>query len=298
MRRILVIATCLIVAALLGTTAISLSLRGHPVTLPLDDAYIYLQYARTAVDGHPGEYYPGQGRSTGATSPLWMGLLTASAWGLQALDQPLDGALPTTTIVLATVAVALGFWLSYRLSRAHGAGIGGALAAVVVCILTPYWVFGVMNGMETGLYGAALLGGAWVLSGGSAWWLVLLAATRPEGAIVALAILGVMIIRGQRHKYSDAGDARKLLVSPPAAVFVLVSAVLTLSLPWLLTGQPASAWPAKALWLEPDPDVRGFYFPRVPYFALRSLWFGLTGARPQPALDVTGDLLRPDAFWT
>ena len=69
MSRLLVWTGCLSLAVILGFTAVTLSSKGHSVTLPLDDAYIYLQYARTAVAGHFGEYFPGEGRSAGAGSP-------------------------------------------------------------------------------------------------------------------------------------------------------------------------------------------------------------------------------------
>jgi len=37
---------------------------------PLDDAYIYLQYAARAAEGHPFSYGPGEPPSTGLTSLL------------------------------------------------------------------------------------------------------------------------------------------------------------------------------------------------------------------------------------
>jgi hypothetical protein len=291
MGRILVGVTCLVLASFLGATALSLSSRGHPVTLPLDDAYIYLQYARTTTDGHPGAYFPGQEISTGATSVIWFGLMTAGAWFLEA------GALPAFALALSTLAVALGFWLAYRLARIHGVGSVGAWATAGVCMVTPYWFFGAMNGMETGLYGAALLGGAHALSGGSLGWLVLLALIRPEGSVLALGSLGLIVLLHRRSKTAVSGP---FVPRPSRAGLALVAlvALATLLLPWILTGGPASAWEAKSLWVEPDPDVRGFYLPRVPYFALRALWFGMSGARPQPPLDVAADVFRAESWLT
>jgi len=291
MGRILVGVTCLVLASLLGATALSLSSQGHPVTLPLDDAYIYLQYARTAAGGDPGAYFPGQEISTGATSVIWFGLMTAGAWVLDA------GALPAFALVLSTLVVALGFWLAYRLARLHGVGSVGAWATALVCTVTPYWLFGAMNGMETGLYGAALLGGAHALSGGSLGWLVLLALIRPEGSVLALGCLGLIALLHRRSKAAEHGT---FVPRPSGTGFALVAlvALATLLLPWILTGGPASAWEAKALWVEPDPDVRGFYLPRVPYFALRAMWFGMSGARPQPPLDVAADVFRAESWLT
>ncbi len=61
----------------LGAMAISL---GYLITVlseagkmsyPLDDAYIYLTYAKQFGSLHPFSYYDGGGYSAGATSPLW-----------------------------------------------------------------------------------------------------------------------------------------------------------------------------------------------------------------------------------
>ena len=43
---------------------------GHPA-VPLDDAFIHFQFARTIADGKPFEYTAGQGPVAGATSLLW-----------------------------------------------------------------------------------------------------------------------------------------------------------------------------------------------------------------------------------
>src|SRR5262249_7972279 len=45
------------------------------VGAPIDDAYIYFNYARNLAAGHFFEYNPGDGMSTGATSFLWTAVL-------------------------------------------------------------------------------------------------------------------------------------------------------------------------------------------------------------------------------
>jgi hypothetical protein len=64
----------------------------------------------------------------------------------------------------------------------------------------------------------------------------------------------------------------------------------------LLTGHPAAAWEAKSLWQEPKTEIRQFYLPRLPYFAWRCLWFGLSGARSEPPLDLAGAVFRASAW--
>jgi hypothetical protein len=271
----------LALGALLGVTALNLTSRGHPVTLPLDDAYIYLQYARTAADGSPGSYFPGEPRSSGFTSPLWVSLLAA-----EALLLPGPGGLPAAALLLDALAAALTLWLAWRLAERHGAGAAGAWAAPFLCLLAPVWFFGAMNGMETGAAMAGCLAAAWVLAGGVPAWLILTALVRPEGAVLALGVLAFMGLR----RRSSAG------VGLGTAIAVAGAALVTLGLPWLLTGRPATAWTAKALLTEPKPEVRGFYFPRLGYFFARALWFGLTGGRPQPPLGVAVDVFRVQAW--
>ncbi len=293
MTRVLVLLVCLALAATVGLSALSLASRGHPVALPLDDAYIYLQYARAAAHGAVGRYFPGGPLSTGATSPLWAALLTVDAVVLRGSASDAN-ALPAAAIFLEIGFAGLALFLAWRLARRHGAGPVSAWAAPGAALAAPLWLFGMFNGMETALMSAAVLAGGWALAGGSRWWLVMLALARPEGALLALGILAFRFLAG---KGPGRGPRPWML---PAAV--VLAALVTLALPWVLTGSPAAAWAAKALLREPKPEVREFYFPRVPYFSLRALWFGLSGARAQPALGVLGEVLRPEAWaswvWT
>src|ERR1044071_7119239 len=55
----------------------------RPFGLPLDDAYIYLTYAKQIGRGQPFSYFPGGGYSPGATSALWPVVL-APFWTLGA----------------------------------------------------------------------------------------------------------------------------------------------------------------------------------------------------------------------
>src|SRR6188472_3072640 len=46
---------------------------------PLDDVYIHFDFARSLAEGHPFEWIPGQGYSSGETSPLYAAVL-AFGW--------------------------------------------------------------------------------------------------------------------------------------------------------------------------------------------------------------------------
>ncbi|HMB70625.1 MAG TPA: hypothetical protein VKU85_15015, partial [bacterium] len=52
---------------------------GGRLSLPLDDSFIYFQYADQAARGQPLVYQPGDAPTTGATSLPWMAVLSAVA---------------------------------------------------------------------------------------------------------------------------------------------------------------------------------------------------------------------------
>lgn len=153
---------------------------GEGLAVPLDDAAIYFQYARQALQGDWLRYSPDAALSTGVTSPLYFLLLTG-LMGL-GLGGPLAAwLLALAGLLLALVAMdslgrrlfpALPAWWPPLLLLSHGAWMG--------------WAF---NGMETGLFlGLSLaavlaydLGrrGAFLAAMG------LLAFARPEGQLLA-----------------------------------------------------------------------------------------------------------------
>src|SRR6516162_8989001 len=47
--------------------------------IPLDDVFIHFDFARSLAMGHPFEWIPGQGYSSGETAPLWA-LVLAPGW--------------------------------------------------------------------------------------------------------------------------------------------------------------------------------------------------------------------------
>ena len=52
---------------------------GFKLSAPLDDAFIYFQYAKNLIHGHFFEYVAGEGYSSGATSFLYAFLLAPFA---------------------------------------------------------------------------------------------------------------------------------------------------------------------------------------------------------------------------
>ncbi|HEY6561143.1 MAG TPA: hypothetical protein VI072_27895 [Polyangiaceae bacterium] len=78
LRAALRYALALLVAAALGWTAIGaiLSRTGGEPAVPLDDAFIHFQYARSFIEGAPLRYTPGAEPAAGATSLLWPAILS------------------------------------------------------------------------------------------------------------------------------------------------------------------------------------------------------------------------------
>lgn len=117
---------------------------GGGFALPLDDPYIYLQYAAQNADGELFRYNHGDPTTTGATSLLWAILLT-----------PLALVLPGTSLavgamVLGAVFLALSLDALRRLATRL---LGPAAARPVLWMgaLSGPFVWGMLSGMETPL---------------------------------------------------------------------------------------------------------------------------------------------------
>src|SRR5262245_7327074 len=89
---------------------------GH-LSLPLDDGYIYLQYARRLAEGHFLSYSEGAAPSTGASS--WAHMMLLSTAFLAGLDG--EDAI-WASLAFGAVYLGLSLWLSFRLVRALAAG--------------------------------------------------------------------------------------------------------------------------------------------------------------------------------
>jgi hypothetical protein len=167
-------------------------------SVPVDDTYIHLQYARGIANGHPFQYHWGDGYSTGCTSPLYVALLSVFfVAGMDGLE------LVPATIALGGVWLFLSMLLLLRL----GKQLHNATAGRVAAALWGTWGFTwycMHCGMETGLWVVmilALLSGfiSWTRQGNLVprWHLLLLASlvplTRPEG-IVLLGVLGLVAL--------------------------------------------------------------------------------------------------------
>ncbi|MDX2175557.1 MAG: hypothetical protein SF028_03700 [Candidatus Sumerlaeia bacterium] len=214
---------------------------GH-FMLPLDDSYIHLQYARTLAAGEPFSYLPGAPPSGGASSPLWVALLTPFFLANLAGVKGAAAAWALCTALFAGLALAV-----YRLGT-HLADRPAGFAAAALLLLNGHLAWNFTNGMETVLFALLLVVVALGLVRQDApphgWTYAALAAlplARPEGfALLALLFAATFPKRG-------------LPLSRPLLLFALVPGLLWLLALHRLTGEwkPAGLI-AKGLLDRPD----------------------------------------------
>lgn len=173
---------------------------GH-FMLPLDDAYIHLQYAKMAAKAQPLAYTTGAAPSGGATSPLWvLSLVPAFLIGLLGVK----GAL--AAFLLGVPLFAAGAFLCHRLTTALTGHSGLGYLALALFALNGHAAWAFFSGMETGLFTVLLLG---VFAGQAAWFgeerrgglvfsiacAALLPLARPEGAGIVLLLILLSLFR-------------------------------------------------------------------------------------------------------
>src|SRR5262245_53165213 len=152
MRRYAAAAGIAALAALLAWGfAVTVLRHTRPMGLPLDDAYIYLTYAKQLGRGQPFTYFPGDGYSAGATSVLWP-MVLAPLWTLGARGHALVWAAFLLCAALY-VATCVG---CYRVVRAIGGGLAGIVAGIFVISIAPFaWTS--LSGMEVALASALVI---------------------------------------------------------------------------------------------------------------------------------------------
>lgn len=179
----------------------------RPFGLPLEDAYIYLTYARQFGRGEPFTYFHGGGYSAGSTSALWP-MLLAPFWTLGARGH----ALVWVSFGMCTALYAATCIACYRLVRRIGgpiAGqIAGLLAAALVLAIAPFaWT--ALAGMEVAFASTLLVSTLILLARAPhdgppprllAVVLMATSLSRPEATMLVAAIVGVAIINRLRQR--------------------------------------------------------------------------------------------------
>jgi hypothetical protein len=222
---------------------------GGRLSLPLDDSFIYFQYAEQAARGQPLVYQPGDAPTTGATSLPWMVVLSAVAL------LGFDGR------AMILPAMLLGGLLLAFLVRQAAAAEGALareesrwpLAALLVLLCGPLQ-WGVWSGMEIAYFAAAILwtfreiaaaGGRPTRNGAVA--AAFLATARPEGALLALLAVAGWGLNAALDREARGRIAWALLPGALAFAQPLVS--------WIATGEPRSTgFLAKTMLAQPGVD--------------------------------------------
>lgn len=236
---------------------------GGALSLPLDDSFIYLQYARAIAEGHPFVYTAGNAPTTGATSLLWPFLLAPPH--LLRLG-------PSIAIAWALALGAVGLVLSAFLMRRLGerlAGAWGGVLAVALFLGTPYLLWGYMSGMEIPLYATVLLATLLLyLDEREAgrfprlrWWLFVLACSRPEGAVLSFVLGAAMAAERWRASRAPGGPR----FWSPALAIPFLAAALPFLVNLAISGSiESTSSQAKSILAEPHPEVRRRLFLGLP----------------------------------
>ena len=242
----------LVIGAVLGVLSIRAVLKATDgeAAVPLDDAFIHFQYARSFWEGRGFSYTPGAAPAPGATSLVWPLLLTL----------PYGFGLRGELVILAAwvfgwvALVALGYETRRACDRLLSSD--GALAAELMVLGFGGYVWFATSGME-------VVPLAWVLmrtARRAAEWaeaspserkkpyeLVALAwlgpLIRPEGILATLSVAATLALttRRERHLFG---------------VLALAGALLPSLVNRLFTGQGATTT-AEVKWLPLNPYVSG-----------------------------------------
>ncbi len=217
--------------------------------VPIDDAYIYAQYARSFAHGRPFEWSPGDGYSRGCTSPLYPVLL-APIWLLGLRDH----WLMMGAALLNTLGLAVGLMAVHRLVRDLG-GAAAAGIAVAVLATTGVVAWNAASGMEAGLAfgasGAAAFAFARAARDGAgtsdfirlAASLAVLALLRPE-SLVAGAMLCAFVLPGGGSVPLGRRMAILGCVPVPLALYFGLNGVVT-------GDMPTASMLTKSMWHDP-----------------------------------------------
>lgn len=234
---------------------------GGALSPPLDDTYIYLQYASRLAGGHPFTYTEGAPPSTGASSLLHLALLVPG-WWIGAHGTAFVGYALLLGLLYLAGSLGLAAWTAWALA---GGRMAPALLAMALLAGSGHFVWGAMTAMDTGLFAlamAALLG--WTATRGPGpgpGWLLFggLVFVRPEGLPIGLSALVVLYLASWLRSRRDS-DLRRRARARLARPLWLAAALLVAALPpllnVLLTG--SAQWDSmavKGLWSETRPDV-------------------------------------------
>jgi hypothetical protein len=258
---------------------------------PLDDVYIHYDFARSLAEGHPFEWIPGQGYSSGETSPLYAAIL-AVGW----LAGFRGRAIAIWAAIVAVLSVALLVRSVVRLAAPCPRWLAWLLALLPLSVGLVDW--SLFSGMEVATLAGAL-GGALVAldrtrdatRGGPTresrqWrlglWGAALVLLRPECGVIVF-VFAFVAARG-------AGARSGILALARAALPGAIATAAVLGLNALATGDPRSAG-AQLKLLSSNPYLSDVDRARV--FVENLVVFAVRGVRSELAVWRIGVWLVP-----
>ncbi len=163
--------------------------------LPLDDSFIYLQYARQAADGQFLQYNPGAIPTAGATSLLYMLLLVPGFW----LDISGVGIV-VYVLFLGYVLLSLSASLMFAMGTRLGGRQSGWLCSLLFLSCGPL-LWGFFSGMEIGMFSFSILLTLSLFIANDRrcpYAATMMALSRPEGIVLALLVAAMSLTRDWR----------------------------------------------------------------------------------------------------
>lgn len=233
---------------------------GGALSMPLDDSYIYFQYARNFAEGKPFHYSPGDVPSTGATSLLYT-LLLAAGYKLGARGD----SMIALSFILGSCFLFSSSLIIARILKTLAGGVASVGAAVLL-LTNGHVVWTYLSGMEVGLFATMILATLlfFVLERstgrfyGTSFAAALMGLSRPEGFFLAIPV-ALMILAASRDK----NRGHRLF-------FALISLAggFQFLMNWYLTRSFASTGAqVKSVFYTQEPDVWRYYMVRFLHMA-------------------------------
>ncbi len=197
---------------------------GFKFSAPLDDAFIYMQYAKNLAKGRFFEYVLGEGYSSGATSFLYAFLLAPFAVLLK------GGALVVVTYVIGGICLFFSGYYIYKLTRLLVNEVKFAVFAAALFVTNGNILWGYFSGMEICIFSALIISSLYYLASGApkAKQLVplcLLSIVRPEGFILVIMLVTLKAAAGVFNKKE--AFAPYLIAVIPGALYFFINYIFT-----------------------------------------------------------------------
>jgi len=166
---------------------------GFRLSAPLDDAFIYFQYAKNTAAGKFMEYVAGQGYSSGATSFLYAMIITPFALFLK------GGSIIIVTYLTGALSLFASAYYTYKsTSKLADSKTAGAAAAVLL-ITNGNILWGFFSGMEIGMFTALIAASYYYAAVAkddikAVFSMAMLSIVRPEGFGLVLIFLILRLI--------------------------------------------------------------------------------------------------------